>query len=121
MQVYIVEYSGNKNTSSIKYEINGNILTGKLLKGITAYDNIVIRLKLPEGYFVNAGYVFNFWDLIYFGIPIIFTLYCFIIFALEIKYKVYTPKVVKINKNTKKLNKLFDIIKGSFKIIFRIF
>ena len=86
LKVYI-DNDGKEDLQSIEYTINGNVLTGQALRKINAFENIVIRTKLPNGYFIGAGYNFDILDIIYFGMPIIFTIYCYILWLKNGKNK----------------------------------
>ena len=62
---------GVQGTTNVDYKVEGNVIKGKVLKGLTAGEALTIRLELPEGYFVNAGHKFGFLDFIYLAVPIL--------------------------------------------------
>ncbi|QOR35570.1 DUF2207 domain-containing protein [Clostridium sp. 'deep sea'] len=47
-------YRGSESTSKIDYQVNGNIITGKVKGSLRANEGVTIALNLPEGYYENV-------------------------------------------------------------------
>ena len=47
---------GSTNSSNVSYSVDGKTINGSINKALNAGDGVTIRLTLPEGYFVNAGF-----------------------------------------------------------------
>ena len=47
---------GSTYNSNVIYNVNGNIITGKVSSTLNPGEALTIRLELPEGYFVGAGH-----------------------------------------------------------------
>lgn len=73
----------SSNTDSITYEVNGNVITGKLNKKLGKYEGLTVRLELPEGYFIKDKMEFNGYICIFISI-----LFLFIGYILWKKYGV---------------------------------
>lgn len=46
---------GSINSSNVKYNVNGNIITGNVINTLNAGEALTVRLTLPDGYFVGAS------------------------------------------------------------------
>ena len=68
---------GSTNSSNIYYSVDGNIINGSINSPLRAGEGVTIRLTLPEGYFVKAG-----WKIDIYSIIIIAISTCFILVAL---------------------------------------
>ena len=68
---------GSTNSSNISYSVDGNIINGSINSPLRAGEGVTIRLTLPEGYFVKAG-----WKIDIYSIIIIAISTCFILVAL---------------------------------------
>ena len=75
VECYVLN-NGKKDLSKIVYNINEKEIEGKLVKPLEPSEQIIIRAKLPENYFVGAGYDYNLLDVIYFAFPISVASYC---------------------------------------------
>ncbi len=63
---------GSTDNSKIKYNVNGNKITGNYNGILGVGEALTVRCELPEGYFVGARLKINLIDYIMFLIPIIF-------------------------------------------------
>ena len=63
---------GSTNNSNVKYNVNGNKITGSYNGILGVGEALTIRSELPEGYFIGAGLTINFMDYVMFLIPILF-------------------------------------------------
>lgn len=63
---------GSTNNSNIKYNIDGNKISGSYNGILGIGEALTVRCELPEGYFVGAGLTINFIHYIMFLIPILF-------------------------------------------------
>ncbi len=70
---------GSTDNSSVNYEIDGNVIKGKLLEPLNANKALTVRLTLPEGYFVGASYNVNIYSIILIAISLIFIIIAFVI------------------------------------------
>ncbi|MBS6613483.1 MAG: DUF2207 domain-containing protein [Anaerotruncus sp.] len=43
---------GSEGTTNISYTVDGNTITGKVLKTLNPYEGATVRMELPNGYFV---------------------------------------------------------------------
>ncbi len=75
-------YRGSIENSEINYNVDGNTISGSYNGILSPYQALTIRLELPEGYFVGAGFL-TMSDYIIFAIPVIFV---FISLILWYKY-----------------------------------
>ena len=66
--------AGSTNSSGITYHVNGNVITGSYDGVLTAGEALTVRLELPEGYFVNAGFNLDLMMILAFVLPILFML-----------------------------------------------
>ncbi len=64
--------SGSIDSSKVTYNVEGNVINGKYNGTLNSGEALTVRLELPEGYFVGAGFNINIMDYILFLIPIIF-------------------------------------------------
>ena len=62
---------GSTNGENVDYLINGNVISGYYNGILEPYSALTIRLELPEGYFVNAGFPFDFCAFLMCIVPII--------------------------------------------------
>ena len=46
-------YSGSTDSSNVKYSVNGNVITGYIVKPLNENQGLTVRLTLPNWYFVN--------------------------------------------------------------------
>lgn len=74
-------YKGSTNSDNIKYEVNGNKITGSYNEILGPGEALTVRLELPEGYFVNAGLKLNKDFYLLIGIPIICLLISFFLWS----------------------------------------
>lgn len=65
---------GSTDSSKISYEVNGNIITGKLNGTLNPTEGLTVRLQLPEGYFLNANDNIDIMTKLSFILPIIFVI-----------------------------------------------
>ena len=86
VECYVLN-NGKKDLSKIVYNINEKEIEGKLVKPLEPSEQIIIRVKLPDNYFVGAGYNYNMLDVIYFTIPLFGLLISIILLFKEKKYK----------------------------------
>lgn len=63
---------GTTDSVNVSYDTDGNLITGKMLKSLNAGEALTVRLTLPEGYFVGAGFAISFIDGIMFFLPFLF-------------------------------------------------
>ncbi|MEA4853296.1 MAG: DUF2207 domain-containing protein [Christensenella sp.] len=42
------------NTDAVKYEVNGNTITGSISQEVAPYEGFTMRIELPEGYYVGV-------------------------------------------------------------------
>ena len=62
---------GSTNSNQIQYSVAGNKITGKYNGLLTPGQALTVRLELPEGYFVNAGYQVDLSTYLLFIVPAI--------------------------------------------------
>ncbi len=63
---------GSTNNSAIRYNVNGNKITGNYNGILGVGEALTIRCELEEGYFINAGLTIHLMDYIFYLIPILF-------------------------------------------------
>ena len=73
---------GSTDNSKVKYNVNGNKITGSYNGVLSVGQALTVRCELPEGYFVGAGLNINIMDYIMFLIPVIF-----LVIAILLWYK----------------------------------
>ena len=73
---------GSTNSSKITYNINGNVITGKLNGTINPGDALTVRLELPEGYFVGASNNIDLMMIISIVLPILFVIIAYFIWRI---------------------------------------
>lgn len=69
---------GSVDNSKISYNVSGNKITGSYNGVLNAREALTIRCELPEGYFVDAGFIVNKFSYLMFIIPVL----CLIISAI---------------------------------------
>lgn len=52
---------GTVDPDRVEASVSGRTITGSVLGGIDAGEAVTMRLTLPEGYYVGAGFAFNWW------------------------------------------------------------
>lgn len=62
---------GTVGTDKINYSVDGNVITGSYNIFLSSGEGLTVRLELPEGYFVGAGYKVKTTDYLLFIIPLI--------------------------------------------------
>ena len=70
---------GSTNSSNIDYDLDGNVITGKLNGTLNPGEALTVRLELPEGYFVGASNNLDLMMIISIVIPILFLLIGYLI------------------------------------------
>ena len=70
---------GSTNSSNIDYDLDGNVIIGKLNGTLNPGEALTIRLELPEGYFVGASNNLDLMMIISIVIPILFLLIGYLI------------------------------------------
>lgn len=70
---------GTVNSSKVNFNVNGNVITGRLIGTLYPEEALTVRLELPEGYFVNASNNSEFPAIILIGLSIIFTMLTYFI------------------------------------------
>ena len=73
---------GSTDSSKITYNVNNNIINGSYEGTLEAGEALTVRLELPEGYFVNAGFKVSPYYYLMFIIPFIALLISFILWNL---------------------------------------
>lgn len=68
---------GSTGSDDTLYRIKGNDIYGQYLGTLNAYSGLTVRLELPEGYFVGAGFEVSQSAYVMYAVPVI----CFIIIA----------------------------------------
>lgn len=63
---------GSTDSSKITYEVDGNIIKGRYNGILNSGEALTVRLELPEGYFVGAGFDVNIMNYMVIIIPIAF-------------------------------------------------
>lgn len=61
---------GSTDSSKITYNVNENVITGSYNGIINPGEALTVRMELPDGYFVNAGYQVSLSIYLFFIIPI---------------------------------------------------
>ena len=98
---------GKKDLNKISYNISEKEITGKLLKPLKNGEQVIVRVKLPENYFVGVKSTYGMLDIMYFIIPILLTIYCILLlFKNKINKKVIT-KYPPENLNVIELSALY--------------
>jgi len=62
--------NGSTDSSNITYNVEGNIITGYHYGDLNPEEALTVRMELPEGYFVNAGYETDLLTYVYYLVPI---------------------------------------------------
>lgn len=62
---------GSTDATKITYNVDGNVIKGKLMGTLNVNEALTVRLELPEGYFVNAGIPISPFYYLMFIVPII--------------------------------------------------
>lgn len=70
---------GSTTSGDVTYEVNGNVIKGKLNTHLMPGEGLTIRLELPDGYFVNASSNFDLYMLCALIIPIVFLIISFLL------------------------------------------
>ena len=70
---------GSTDSSKITYNVNGNVITGKLNGTLNPGDALTVRLELPEGYFVGASNNIDLMMIISLVLPILFVVIAYFI------------------------------------------
>lgn len=65
---------GSTDSTDITYQVDGNVITGAYSGVLNAGEALTVRLELPEGYFVSAGYNLDLMMILSFLVPILFML-----------------------------------------------
>lgn len=52
-------YTGSMDSSNVSYTVDGRVINGFLINTLNEGEALTVRLTLPEGYFVGAGYKIN--------------------------------------------------------------
>jgi hypothetical protein len=68
---------GSTGSDDTLYRVKGNDIYGQYLGTLNAYSGLTVRLELPEGYFVGAGFEVSQSAYVMYAVPVI----CFIIVA----------------------------------------
>lgn len=63
---------GSIDNSNVKYNVNGNIISGNYDGVLNPEESLTVRCELPEGYFVGANIPVNIKDYLVLLIPVIF-------------------------------------------------
>ena len=70
---------GSTDSSNIDYEVNGNVVTGKLNDILMPGEALAFRLELDDGYFVGASDSFSLTMVLAFILPILFVVISYFI------------------------------------------
>lgn len=70
---------GSTNSSHISFNVNGNIINGKLNRTLNSGEALTVRLELPEGYFVSASNNLDLMMIISIILPISFVVIAYLI------------------------------------------
>lgn len=62
---------GSTDSSNITYTVEGNIITGVYHGVLEPGNSLTVRLELPDGYFINAGYQANLYTYLFFIVPVV--------------------------------------------------
>lgn len=73
---------GSTNNSKIKYNVDETKITGNYEGILNVGEALTIRCELPEGYFVNAGFLYNSVTYLMFIIPILGLIITFILWYI---------------------------------------
>lgn len=55
---------GSTSSSNISFNVDGNTINGSTNKSLNVGEGVTIRLTLPEGYFINAGFKMDMFSII---------------------------------------------------------
>ncbi len=76
------------DTNNVRFEIKEKVITGETTEILEAYEALTVRLQLPEGYFVGAGNISDFYLILSYIAPaIIFVLVLFVFVIAKNKNK----------------------------------
>lgn len=84
---------GSTTSDNIVYNVDDKTITGHYYGTITKGEALTVRLELPEGYFVNAGFHPGIAEYIMIIIPILFVLVAFILWIKYGKDKKYVDTI----------------------------
>ena len=73
---------GSAESENVTYEVNGTTITGRLFGELSFNEGLTVRLTLPEGYFVGAGFPFHIWYYLPLLVPVIGLLIAFLLWYL---------------------------------------
>lgn len=71
--------TGSTDSSNVIFDVNSNVITGKLNGTLNPGEALTIRLELPEGYFVGASNNLDLMMIISIILPILFVLIAYLI------------------------------------------
>ena len=111
VECYVLK-NGKKDLSKIIYNINEKGIEGKLVKSLEPSEQIIIRAKLPDNYFIGAGYSYNILDVIYVIIPILGAVYCVILWFKNGKDKKLKKIITKYPPENLNVIELSALYKG---------
>ncbi len=64
-------YQGSTDSSDVRYRTVGNKIEGTVIRKLQPGEGLTVRLELPEGYFVGAGFPASPWTFLMFVVPAI--------------------------------------------------
>ena len=70
---------GSTESSNVIFDVNDNVITGKLNGTLNPGEALTVRLELPEGYFVGTSNNFDYMMIIAIILPILFVLTAYLI------------------------------------------
>jgi len=82
--------TGSTDSSNVKYTVSENTITGMLNKELTSGQALTVRLSLPDGYFVGAGFEVDKFSIC---VIIVCLVFVFISYMLWVKYGKDKPVV----------------------------
>ncbi len=70
----------SRETGNVEYEVIGNSITGRYIGTLDAYEGIAARLELPDGYFIEPEYSFDWYTALMIAIPLAAVIFAFILY-----------------------------------------
>lgn len=75
-------YKGSTSSDNILFDVEDNVISGTYHGILESGQALTLRLELPEGYFSEVKYFNSFVDVLFYLIPVISLVICFVLWAI---------------------------------------